>query len=159
MRSELTLRVNGQEYNRFVEPSTTLLAFLRDELGLKGTKCSCENGECGACTIRLDGQPVRSCLILALEANGAEIITVEGLAGTDGLHPLQQAFIDESAVQCGYCIPGVLMASSALLERSPHPRKDEVIQALGGHLCRCGGYEAMSHAVFKAADVLGAQNQ
>ncbi len=148
---EISLRINGIVYEETVDAAMTLLHFIRDVAGLTGTKSGCENGECGACTVLMDGAPVRSCIILAAEADGAEIITVEGLAEDGKLHPLQQAFIDEAAVQCGFCIPGMLVASKALLDRTPNPGEAEVLEALGGHLCRCGGYKAMSRAVLAAA--------
>jgi carbon-monoxide dehydrogenase small subunit len=148
------MRINGMRIDAQVDPAQTLLQFIREEVGLTGTKSGCENGECGACAVLMDNKVVRSCIILAAEADGAEIVTVEGLAGNDSLHPVQQAFIDHSAVQCGFCIPGVLVASKALLERNPFPSEKDVMEALGGHLCRCGGYRAMSDAVHTAAHTL-----
>lgn len=151
--NKVTVRItiNGLKYEATVETSMTLLHFIRDIAGLTGVKSGCENGECGACTVLMDGLPVRSCIILAAEADGTSITTVEGLAESDGLHPIQQAFIDQGAVQCGFCIPGMLMASKSLLDRCPDPTQDQVLEALGGHLCRCGGYRAMSSAVKTAA--------
>ena len=151
------MQVNGLRIETEVDPAQTLLQFIREDLGLTGTKSGCENGECGACTVLMDGKPVRSCIILAVEADEAEIITVEGLAGEEKLHPVQQAFIDHSAVQCGFCIPGVLVASKALLDRHPNPSEEDVLEALGGHLCRCGGYKAMSEAVKTAAGAMAEQ--
>mgnify|MGYP002409045484 FL=1 len=151
------MQVNGLRIETEVDPAQTLLQFIREDLGLTGTKSGCENGECGACTVLMDGKPVRSCIILAVEADEAEIITVEGLAGEEKLHPVQQAFIDHSAVQCGFCIPGVLMASKALLDRHPDPTEEDILEALGGHLCRCGGYKAMSEAVKTAAGAMAEQ--
>lgn len=153
------MQVNGLRIETEVDPAQTLLQFIREDLGLTGTKSGCENGECGACTVLMDGKPVRSCIILAVEADGAEIITVEGLAGEEKLHPVQQAFIDHSAVQCGFCIPGVLVASKALLDRHPNPSEEDVLEALGGHLCRCGGYKAMSEAVKTAAGAMAKQDE
>jgi carbon-monoxide dehydrogenase small subunit len=150
-RTPVTIEVNGVTHADLVDVSQTLLQYVRDELGLTGTKCGCENGECGACTVLMDGRPVRSCLILAAEADGARIQTVEGLATNGELHPLQQSLMDAFAVQCGFCIPGVLMAGTALLEREPHPTESQVMEALGGHLCRCAGYGAMSEAVMIAS--------
>ncbi|MCL2695047.1 MAG: (2Fe-2S)-binding protein [Clostridiales bacterium] len=147
MDKQVTITINGLAYQATVDTTMTLLQFIRDEAGLTGTKSGCENGECGACTVLLNGKPVRSCIILALEADGAEILTVEGIATDGALHPLQQAFIDHSAVQCGFCIPGMLVASKALLGRYPNPSETQVMEALGGHLCRCGGYKAMSEAI------------
>ena len=148
---KLNICINDTEYSSEISASMTLLQFIRDEAGLTGTKSGCENGECGACTVLLDGKPVRSCIILAVEADGAHITTVEGLAQGEKLHPLQQAFIEHGAVQCGFCIPGMLMASKALLDKYPEPDEEQVRYALGGHICRCGGYKAMSEAVTAAA--------
>lgn len=155
-RIPIRMIVNGERISAEVDPAQTLLHFLRDELGLTGTKSGCENGECGACTVLMDSKPVRSCIILAAEADGAQIMTVEGLAGDETLHPLQQAFVERSAVQCGFCTPGVLVAAKALLERHPNPSEEEIVEALGGHLCRCGGYRAMSEAVSTAAALMAA---
>jgi carbon-monoxide dehydrogenase small subunit len=145
------IKVNGQTHEAYVEASTTLLQYIREECGLTGTKCGCENGECGACAVLIDGRPVRSCLILAVEVGDAEITTVEGLAQDGRLHPFQQGLVDTGAVQCGFCIPGVAIAGAALLKRHPSPTEGQVIEALGGHLCRCAGYEAMSEAAAVAA--------
>ena len=146
MNKAIHMTINGREYAADVSVSMTLLQFIRDAAGLTGTKSGCENGECGACTVILNGRPVRSCIILAVEADGSDILTVEGLAGSV-LHPLQRAFIEHGAVQCGFCIPGMLMASKALLEENPLPTEEQVSTALGGHICRCGGYRAISAAV------------
>lgn len=150
-KQDISLHINGVQYAETVPSNMTLLSFIRDVAGLTGTKSGCENGECGACTVIMNGAPVRSCIILAVEADGAELTTIEGIATDGQLHPLQQAFIDEAAVQCGFCIPGMLLASKALLDRIPNPTEEQVIEALGGHLCRCGGYQAMSKAVHRAA--------
>jgi carbon-monoxide dehydrogenase small subunit len=144
---EISVRINGMLYCESVDTSLTLLSFIRDIAGLTGTKSGCENGECGACAVIMNGAPVRSCIILAVEADGADITTVEGLATGGELHKLQSAFIDEAAVQCGFCVPGVLTASKALLDRAATPTDEQILEALGGHLCRCGGYKAMSQAV------------
>ncbi len=154
-RVPVVMRVNGMQIEAEVDTAQTLLHFIREEAGLTGTKSGCENGECGACTVLMNGVPVRSCIILAAEADGADILTVEGLSYDDGLHPLQQAFIEHSAVQCGFCIPGILMAAKAMLDKHPDPSEEDVLEALGGHLCRCGGYSAMSQAVSTAAKALG----
>lgn len=151
---KVEVTINNMLYSYEVEASMTLLEFIREEVGLVGTKSGCENGECGACTVLMDGRPVRSCIILAAEANGTSITTVEGLAEGDEMHPLQQAFIDAGAVQCGFCAPGVLVAGKALLDRNPDPTKDDVYEALGGHLCRCAAYTAMSDAVHMAAEAI-----
>jgi len=150
-KANIRIRINETEYSCECKTSMTLLRFIRDVAGLTGTKSGCENGECGACTVLLDGRPVRSCIILAVEADGAHVTTVEGLAQGEELHPLQRAFIEHGAVQCGFCIPGMLLASKALLDGNPNPDEEEVRYALGGHICRCGGYGAMGAAVAAAA--------
>lgn len=143
----IKLEINGISYEDFVEPEMTLLEFIREKIGLTGTKHGCGNGECGACTVIMDGKPVRSCIILAVEANGANITTIEGLAENGKLHPIQQEFINHNAVQCGFCTPGLLIATKALLDRKPNPSNDEIMEALGGHLCRCTGYYSIKEAV------------
>lgn len=152
MSHKIQLKINGVLYCEEVGADVTLLRFIREKIGLTGTKCGCENGECGACTVILDGHAVRSCLILAVEVNGSEIITVEGLASGEKLTPLQQAFIDEGAAQCGFCTPGILMGLQALLNEKENPRKDEIKEALGGHLCRCTGYSSISRAINTVLD-------
>ena len=146
-KTDLRIWINNIEYSGKVKNSMTLLQFIRNVAGLTGTKSGCENGECGACTVLLDGRPVRSCIILAVEANGSHVTTVEGLAQGEKMHPLQTAFIEQGAVQCGFCIPGMLMASKALLDSYPQPTEAQVRYALGGHICRCGGYKAIGTAV------------
>lgn len=144
--------VNGQLRYAQVSGSTTLLELLREQWGLTGTKDGCGEGDCGACTVIMDGQPVKSCLVLAVQAQGSQVTTVEGLAGDDGsLHPLQQAFVDTGAVQCGYCIPGMLLAGKALLDANPQPNRSEIKTALSGNLCRCTGYSKIIEAVEQAA--------
>jgi aerobic carbon-monoxide dehydrogenase small subunit len=143
----LSLTVNGNEIDVAVTPNATLLEVLRDELGFTGVKEGCSEGVCGACTVLMDGAPVRSCLTLALEAEGASITTIEGLATGGGLHPIQQAFIDRGAVQCGFCTPGMILSSKALLDRSPHPTDEEIKNALAGNFCRCTGYKKILEAV------------
>ena len=150
-KTDLRVWINNIEYSCEVKPSMTLLQFIRDVAGLTGTKSGCENGECGACTVLLDGRPVRSCIILAVEANGSHVSTVEGLAQGEKPHPLQAAFVEHGAIQCGFCIPGMLMASKALLDRYPQPTEEQVRYALGGHMCRCGGYKAIGTAVSTVA--------
>lgn len=147
MQHQLSLRVNGQNVTAQVESHRTLLEFLRDELNLTGVKEGCGDGECGVCTVLMNGEPVRSCLILAVEAQDAEVVTIEGLAPGGELHVLQQAFVDAGAVQCGFCTPGLILATKALLERHPHPNVEHLREAVGGHLCRCTGYEAIFKAV------------
>ena len=149
---EIRCTVNGQTEATAVPAGLTLLEFLRDRLYLTGTKEGCGIGECGACTVMMNEAPVTACLVLAVEANGAEIRTIEGEA-TDGvLSDLQQAFIDAGAIQCGFCTPGMIMSARALLERSPNPSDDEIVEAIAGNLCRCTGYEAILDAVRLAAD-------
>ena len=152
MRYDATLNVNGRAYPVEIEPGRTLLSVLRGEVGLTGTKEGCDDSECGACMVLLDGQPVNSCPYLALQADGSEIVTIEGLAGQDGeLHPLQQAFLDQGGVQCGFCTPGMLISAKALLDRNPSPDEDEIRLALSGNLCRCTGYSGIVRAVQAAA--------
>jgi aerobic-type carbon monoxide dehydrogenase small subunit (CoxS/CutS family) len=145
------LVVNGRPRSARVAPHHSLLDTLRDDLGLTGAKPCCLVGECGACTIRLDGRIVDSCLVLAVEADGAEVLTVEGLAAGGRLNDLQQAFLDTGAVQCGFCIPGQLMAADELLRATPHPTVEQVQEGLAGNLCRCAGYLQISEAVLAAA--------
>ena len=149
---EITVSVNGVSYRRRVEPRILLSDFLRHDLGLAGTHVGCEHGVCGACTILLDGQPVRSCLMFAVQAEKHEISTVEGLAGKDGTyHPLQQAMHDHHGLQCGYCTPGILMTMTAFLGENQAPSEEDVREALSGNLCRCTGYQNIVDAVMSAA--------
>jgi carbon-monoxide dehydrogenase small subunit len=143
--------VNGEAVEVAFAPNKTLLEVLREDLGLTGTKHGCELGECGTCTVLIDGEPQLSCLALALEFEGAEITTVEGLAGPEGPHPLQVAFADLNAAQCGYCTPGILCAAKALLDSNPRPTREEIREALSGNLCRCTGYLKIFEAVERAA--------
>ncbi len=153
MAKILTIRttVNGESYERAVPAHRTLADFLRRDLGLTGTKIGCETGDCGACSVLLDGALVASCLVLAVEADGKQVLTVEGLAKGAALHPLQEAFVQEGAIQCGYCTPGMLMASKALLDENAEPTAGEVRDALGGNLCRCTGYVRIVDAVMRAS--------
>ena len=155
MRKQLKLKVNGEPYELTIKPNTLLVDLLRKELRLTGTKTSCQSGSCGACTVILDGKAVRSCSVLALQANGKEVTTIEGLIDGGKLHPVQQAFIDHFAVQCGYCTPGMIMSAKALLDSNPDPTEDEVKQALRGNLCRCTGYVKIIEAVLAAAEAMG----
>lgn len=153
MKQAIELKVNGAIETAYVEPWWNLARVLREELGLIGTKIGCEEGDCGTCTVLVDGKAVKSCLMLAMKARGKEITTIEGLKGSDGqLHPLQQAFIDHFAVQCGYCTPGMLLAAKALLDQNPRPTEEEVKKWLSGNLCRCTGYVKIVEAVLAAAD-------
>jgi len=146
-KAMLTLRVNGESHTVAAEPHHTLLEVLREELALTGTKHGCELGECGACTVLIDGVPVLSCLTLPLQVGAGEILTVEGLAKGPQLDPLQTAFAEEGAAQCGYCTPGMLLSARALLDANPRPTRDEIAQAISGNLCRCTGYTAIYEAV------------
>ena len=148
---KVRLSVNGRAYEREVEPRTTLVDFLRHELGLTGTHVGCEHGVCGACTIIKDGKAVRSCLMLAVQADGAELQTVEGLHGENGLHPIQEAFIEKHGLQCGFCTPGFLMTTVELLGDHPDPSDEHIREALGGNLCRCTGYQSIMESVRLAA--------
>ena len=147
MKKELKLTVNGQPYELYVKPNTLLVEVLRNELGLTGTKRGCNSSSCGACTVNLNGTAVKSCSILALQANGAEIMTVEGLAQGDKLHPIQEAFLDHGAFQCGFCAPGMLMSSKALLDENPTPTTLEIKEGIDGNICRCTGYNSIIRAV------------
>jgi carbon-monoxide dehydrogenase small subunit len=147
----ITVTVNGTPYERTIEPRLLLSDFLRHELGLTGTHVGCEHGVCGACTIIFDGQPVRSCLMLAVQADGHEITTVEGLGTMDDLHPLQEAFREAHAVQCAFCTPGFLMTLVPFLEENPDPTEEEIREAISGNLCRCTGYQHIVDAVKLAA--------
>ena len=148
----LTMTLNGEEVTIEVGPDALLVDVLRDQLELTGTKEACGEGECGACTVLLDGEPVTSCLVPALKAQGREVMTVEGLASGGELHPLQKAFIEHGAVQCGYCTPGMLMSAKALLDRNPHPTEGEIRQAISGNLCRCTGYVKIVEAIKAASE-------
>jgi carbon-monoxide dehydrogenase small subunit len=145
----LKIRVNGQDYVLTVEPYRTLLEILRYELGLTGTKEGCGSGNCGSCTVLLDEKAVNSCLILAAEVEGKEITTIEGLSSQGELHPLQRAFIDEGAVQCGFCTPGVILTAKAFLDSNPHPTEAQIRLAIAGNLCRCTGYDKIVRAVMR----------
>jgi carbon-monoxide dehydrogenase small subunit len=150
----LAVTVNGRRHERAVEPRLLLSDFLRHELGLTGTHVGCEHGVCGACTVLLDGEPVRSCLLLAVQADGHEVTTVEGLSpGPEQLHPLQEAFWESHALQCGFCTPGFLMTLIPFLAENPHPTEDEVRHALSGNLCRCTGYQHIVDAVLRHASL------
>ena len=152
MKKLIKLKVNGQENEILVESRDTLLDVLRYNLSLTGTKEGCGNGNCGSCTVIIDGNSVNSCLVFAVEAEGKEITTIEGLGNKGKLHVLQQAFIDEGAVQCGFCTPGFIMSAKAFLDSNPDPSETEVRQAIAGNLCRCTGYDKIVKAILKAAD-------
>jgi carbon-monoxide dehydrogenase small subunit len=154
MKHSISLRVNGQSYDEDVEARTLLVHFLRERLGLTGTHVGCVVGECGACSVLVDGLLVKSCLMLAVQVNGREVTTVEGLAADGTLHPVQEAFIRNFALQCGFCTPGFLMASHALLQRNPTPTEEQIRKDLSSNLCMCTGYMQIVEAVKEAASVL-----
>jgi carbon-monoxide dehydrogenase small subunit len=149
---QIKLTVNGKECEVSVPPWRTLLEVIREELGLTGTKEGCGLGECGACTVIMDGKTVNSCLVLAAEADGKQITTIEGLAKGDELHPLQQAFIDHGGFQCGFCTPGMIMSSKALLDANPKPNEEEIRQGISGNFCRCTGYTKIIESIKAAAE-------
>lgn len=146
----ISLKVNGEFFEISVDEDLRLIDLLRDELGLIGTKEGCGEGECGACTIIMDGETVNSCLVMAFQANGSDILTIEGLDKDGKLHPVQRAYIEVGAVQCGFCIPGMVLSTKALLDKNPHPTREEIREGISGNLCRCTGYNKMLHATEKA---------
>ncbi len=148
---KIALTVNGAQHEAEVEPRQLLVYFLREQLGLKGTNVGCDTSSCGACTVLLDGESVKSCNVLAVQADGSDITTIEGLAQGDGLHPVQQAFHEKHALQCGYCTPGFVMATVSLLKENPNPSEEEIRVGLEGNLCRCTGYHNIVRAVEAAA--------
>jgi aerobic-type carbon monoxide dehydrogenase small subunit (CoxS/CutS family) len=152
IKETINLTVNGQAYALNVAPYHTLLKVLHDQLDLTGTKECCAEGECGACTVLVDGRAVNSCLMLAIEADGCEVVTIEGLASEERLDPLQEAFIEQGAVQCGYCTPGMIMAARYLLMKHPKPTLDQIEEGLAGNLCRCTGYKRITQAVLAASE-------
>jgi aerobic-type carbon monoxide dehydrogenase small subunit (CoxS/CutS family) len=154
-QKKISLRVNGINYRVDIDPWRTLVEVLRENLGLTGTKISCNEGECGACTVLMDGSPVASCLVLAIDAQGKEIVTIEGLSEGEKLHPIQEAFLKNGAIQCGYCTPGMVMSAKTLLDNNPHPTALEVRKAISGNLCRCTGYQQIVDSVLAASKMLG----
>jgi aerobic carbon-monoxide dehydrogenase small subunit len=154
---KVRLNVNGTEHELDVEPRLLLVHALRDQLGLTGTHVGCDTSNCGACTVHMDGMAVKSCTVLAVQADAAEITTIEGMGTEDNLHPMQEAFWNNHGLQCGYCTPGMIMSASALLARNPHPTEAEVRQGLEGNLCRCTGYHNIVKSVLDAASKSGAQ--
>jgi carbon-monoxide dehydrogenase small subunit len=151
-RIEITLNVNGDDYPLEIEPHRTLLEVLREEIGLTGTKPNCLEGECGACTVLVDGRAVNSCLYLAVRTVGRSVVTIEGLAEGEQLHPLQAAFLELGGVQCGYCTPGFIVSTAALLAENPHPSDDELTRAVAGNICRCTGYTNIRKAILSVID-------
>ena len=157
-KQAVTLSINGDPYEVLVDPRRTLLQVLREQLSLTGTKCGCNNGVCGSCTVLIDGLPVRACLTLAVAATDREITTIEGLETNGELHPVQQAIIEHQGMQCGFCTPGMVIAAKALLDRNPNPTLDEIREELSGNLCRCTGYVKIADAVLSLADAERGQN-
>jgi carbon-monoxide dehydrogenase small subunit len=154
---EIVLNVNKMNYKVAVEPQRTLVEVLRDTLGLTGTKKSCNEGECGACTVLMDGKPAASCLVLALDAQGKEITTIEGLSEGEKLHPIQEAFVKYAAIQCGFCTPGMVLSAKALLDENPTPTATEVRKGISGNLCRCTGYQQIVDAILAASQAMTKQ--
>ena len=159
MKKEITLTANGESRQLQVDAKDLLLHVLRDSFGLTGTKEGCGTGECGACTVLLDDEPVNSCLCLAVRADGKRVLTIEGLADGAKLHPLQRAFVDNAAVQCGFCAPGVLLSAKALLDRNQHPSELEIRNGIAGNICRCSGYTKIVKAIQQAAEVMQAERR
>jgi len=158
VRGTVTVKVNGTQYTRQVEPRLLLSDFIRHDLGLTGTHIGCEHGVCGTCTVLFDGQPIRSCLMFAVQADGHEIMTVEGLGDIDHLHPLQEAFMHAHALQCGFCTPGFLMTLVAFLRENPDPDEQQIREAIAGNLCRCTGYQNIVKAVKAAAGAMATRS-
>ena len=152
MKQPLILSINGESRQMLVEPFYSLLDCLRDEAQLTGTKKGCDEGDCGACTVLMDGKPVTSCLVLAHSAHDAQITTIEGLADVGGLNPVQQAFVEHGGLQCGFCIPGLIMSATGFLQDNPNPTEEDVRFAIGGNLCRCTGYARVVDAIMTAAE-------
>jgi carbon-monoxide dehydrogenase small subunit len=157
MKQPLQITVNGQSRQLLVEPYYSLLDTLRDEMHLTGTKKGCDEGDCGACTVLLGGKPVTSCLVLAHSAHDCQVNTIESLSTTEALHPVQQAFVDHGGLQCGFCIPGLIMSATGLLQENPNPTEEEVRLAIGGNLCRCTGYVKVVEAILAAAETMQRQ--
>ena len=151
---KVSINVNGINYTKEIDPSIRLIDFLRDDLKLKGTKEGCGEGECGACTVIVNGKAINSCLMLASSADGKNVITIEGVSDKDKLHPIQEAFMETGAVQCGYCTPGMILSAKALLDKKPNASEEEIKVALSGNLCRCTGYKKIIQAVMLAQDKL-----
>ncbi|HWN15448.1 MAG TPA: (2Fe-2S)-binding protein [Candidatus Dormibacteraeota bacterium] len=154
MTRTVRVTVNGREHERVAEVRQTLADFLREDLDLTGTHLGCEHGVCGACTVLLDGEPIRACLMLAVQADGRSVTTIEGVAPADGLHPVQEAFWAKHGLQCGYCTPGIIMSTCAFLREQPAPSREEIREMLAGHLCRCTGYHFIVEAIEAAAQAL-----
>lgn len=153
-QEEVVLKVNGINYRLNIEPRRTLLEVLRENLGLTGTKKSCNEGNCGACTVLIDGRPVASCLVLAIDAQGKEILTIEGLSEGEKLHPIQEAFLKHGAIQCGFCTPGMVMSAKAFLDENSEPTRTEIRKAISGNLCRCTGYQHIVDSIMAASKMM-----
>jgi len=153
-QEEIVLKVNGTNYRLSIEPRRTLVEVLRESLGLTGTKKSCNEGDCGACTVLMDGRPVASCLVLAIDAQGKEILTIEGLSKGEKLHPIQEAFLKHGAIQCGFCTPGMVMSAKALLDENLEPTTTEIRKAISGNLCRCTGYQHIVDSIMAASKMM-----
>ncbi|MBN1848896.1 MAG: (2Fe-2S)-binding protein [Deltaproteobacteria bacterium] len=151
MKTLIRITVNHEERELAIEPNMTLVDLLRDELGLTGTKKGCGLGECGACTVLLDGKPVNSCIVLAMEAHEREVVTIEGLETDEGLHPIQRAFVEKGAIQCGFCSPGMILSAKGLLDQHPNPDEQDIRKAISGNLCRCTGYQKIVEAIQSVA--------
>lgn len=158
-KKRVTLNVNGRQFDGVIDSQLTLAEFLREELGLTGTKVGCNRGECGSCTAILNGIPVYSCSVLAVEVTGGEVLTIEGLSNGGKLHPIQEAFIAHDSLQCGYCTPGMIMSVKALLDRNPHPVEEDVRNAIDGNCCRCGSYLNIIKATLDAAEKLASKER
>jgi aerobic carbon-monoxide dehydrogenase small subunit len=155
MKTAVELHINGESYEVLVAPNNTLLEILREKLGLMGTKRGCDLGACGACTVLLNGEAVLSCLLLALDAVGKEVTTIEGLSETGELHPLQQAFVDQGALQCGFCTPGMILTAQAVLQEDPRPTEETIKKKMAGNLCRCTGYKKVAEAMLSVRPPVG----
>ena len=152
MKRKVNLTINGMGHELEVAVTETLVDLLRERLQMMGTKKGCDTGDCGACTVLMDGRPVNACLVLAVEAEGHEILTIEGLKGEGGLHPIQRAFVEQGGIQCGYCTPGMILTAKAFLDRNPNPTEEEVKEAIVGNLCRCTGYVKIVRSIMAAAE-------
>jgi carbon-monoxide dehydrogenase small subunit len=159
VKKNISLKVNGNDYSLAIDVKDRLLDVIREQIGLTGTKEGCGTGECGACTVLVDGEPVNSCLYLAVSAEGKDILTIEGLGDVASLHPLQQAFVDNAAVQCGFCAPGVLLTAKWLLDKNPNPSELEIREGIAGNICRCSGYVKMVQAIQQAAEIMRQDQQ
>lgn len=157
-QEEIILKVNGTNFKVNIEPWRTLIEVLRENLGLTGTKKSCNEGECGACTVMMDGKPVASCLVLAMDAQGKEIVTIEGISEGEKLHPIQEAFLKYGAIQCGFCTPGMVMSAKAFLDENPKPTSAEVRKAISGNLCRCTGYQHIVDSIMAASRMMNKES-